>query len=147
MPTSAQIPLVRLFSFLEQKLASKAQKTCYFAYFSGQWGQPLPHPPLATLLPVVHSSKNLTIIFGIFCSHFGAAGAKKFAKYKELPHIQFCPTFTFERVSDLTCKGKGGAKNRASERNFVGVRRLKITIAFRRKLGEDQKKGLRRKSD
>ena len=27
-----------LFSFLYQKSASKLQKTCYFAYFSGQWG-------------------------------------------------------------------------------------------------------------
>ena len=26
-----------LFSFLEQKSAIKALKTCYFAYFSGQW--------------------------------------------------------------------------------------------------------------
>ena len=35
-----------LFSFLEQKSASKALKTCYFAYFSGQWGSSSsPHPP------------------------------------------------------------------------------------------------------
>ena len=27
-----------LFSFLEQKSTLKALKTCYFAYFSGQWG-------------------------------------------------------------------------------------------------------------
>ena len=35
-----------LFSFLEQKSASKALKTCYFAYFLGQWGSSSsPHPP------------------------------------------------------------------------------------------------------
>ena len=28
-----------LFSFLEQKSASEALKTCYFAYFLGQWGE------------------------------------------------------------------------------------------------------------
>ena len=40
-----------LFSFLEQNSASKALKTCYFAYFSGQWGRLEPPPvlPLATL--------------------------------------------------------------------------------------------------
>ena len=27
-----------LFSFLEQKSTLKLRKTCYFAYFSGQWG-------------------------------------------------------------------------------------------------------------
>ena len=31
-----------LFSFLEQKSASKALKTCYFAHFSGQWGASSP---------------------------------------------------------------------------------------------------------
>ena len=34
----SQIPLGGLFSFLEQKPASKALKTCDFVYFSGQWG-------------------------------------------------------------------------------------------------------------
>ena len=36
-----------LFSFFEQKSASKALKTCDFAYFSGQWGglEPPPPPP------------------------------------------------------------------------------------------------------
>ena len=36
-----------LFSFLEQKSASKALETCFFAYFSGQWGRLEPlRPPL-----------------------------------------------------------------------------------------------------
>ena len=34
-----QIPLGGLFSFFQQKLASKAPKTCDFAYFKGQWGR------------------------------------------------------------------------------------------------------------
>ena len=36
-----------LFSFLQRKSASKAQKICYFAYFLGQWGEiePIPAPP------------------------------------------------------------------------------------------------------
>ena len=40
-----------LFSFLEQKSASKALKTCDFAYFSGQWGggsSPPSRPSYAT---------------------------------------------------------------------------------------------------
>ena len=36
------IPLGGLFSFLEQKSASKALKTWYFAYFSSQWGARAP---------------------------------------------------------------------------------------------------------
>ena len=47
----SQIPLGGLFSFFEQKSASKALKTCDFAYISGQWrGSSPPAPPLATLL-------------------------------------------------------------------------------------------------
>ena len=42
----------RLFSFLEQKSASKALKTCYFAYFSGY----SPPAPLATLLCPCHNN-------------------------------------------------------------------------------------------
>ena len=40
-----------LFSIFHRKSASKAQKTCDFAYFTSQWGglEP-PPPPLATLL-------------------------------------------------------------------------------------------------
>ena len=40
-----------LFSIFHRKSASKAQKTCDFAYFTSQWGglEP-PSPPLATLL-------------------------------------------------------------------------------------------------
>ena len=34
-----------LFSFLEQKSASKALKTWYFVYFSGQWGARAPPVP------------------------------------------------------------------------------------------------------
>ena len=42
----SQIPLGGLFSFLEQKSASKALKTCYFAYISGQWASSSSlHPP------------------------------------------------------------------------------------------------------
>ena len=40
-----------LFSFLEQKSASKALKTCDFPYFSGQWGggsSPASRPSYAT---------------------------------------------------------------------------------------------------
>ena len=43
-----------LFSIFHRKSASKAQKTCFFAYFTSQWGGPplaTPAPPLATLLP------------------------------------------------------------------------------------------------
>ena len=40
-------PVGGLFSFLEQKSVTKALKTCYFAYFLGQWGAVA---PLATLL-------------------------------------------------------------------------------------------------
>ena len=39
-------PIGGLFSFLEQKSASNALKTWYFAYFSGQWGL---DPPLLWL--------------------------------------------------------------------------------------------------
>ena len=42
-----------LFSIFHQKSASKAPKTCDFAYFTSQWGKgssPPPPPPLATLL-------------------------------------------------------------------------------------------------
>ena len=41
-----------LFSISHRKSASKAQKTCDFAYFTSQWGglEPPPPPPLATLL-------------------------------------------------------------------------------------------------
>ena len=42
-----------LFSFLEQKSASKALKTRYFAYFSGQWGARAPSPGYATDCSVV----------------------------------------------------------------------------------------------
>ena len=43
-----------LFSIFHRKSASKAQKTCFFAYFTSQWGglEP-PRPPLATLLLTV----------------------------------------------------------------------------------------------
>ena len=46
-------PNPRLFSFFEQKSASKALKTCDFAYFSGQWGglEP-PRPWLRYWCPV-----------------------------------------------------------------------------------------------
>ena len=46
------IPLGELFSFLEQTSALKALKTCYFAYFSVQWGRGGATVPLATLLYV-----------------------------------------------------------------------------------------------
>ena len=41
-----------LFSIFYRISASKAQKTCDFAYFTTQWGglEPPPAPPLATLL-------------------------------------------------------------------------------------------------
>ena len=41
-----------LFSIFLRKSASKAQKTCNFAYFTSQWGgaRAPPAPPLATLL-------------------------------------------------------------------------------------------------
>ena len=46
-----QFPLEGLFSFFYQKSASKAPKTCDFAYFTGQWESWAPPPaPLATLL-------------------------------------------------------------------------------------------------
>ena len=43
-----------LFSIFHRKSASKAQKTCDFAYFTSQWGglEPPPPPPLATLLAI-----------------------------------------------------------------------------------------------
>ena len=46
-----------LFSFFEQKPASKALKTCNFAYFSGQWEGSSSPAPLATLLIL----KNLRV--------------------------------------------------------------------------------------
>ena len=53
--TSSQLrlpnPFGGLFSFLDQKSASNALKTCDFAYFSGQWGgssPPAPTPGYAT---------------------------------------------------------------------------------------------------
>ena len=60
-----------LFSFLEQKSASKALETCYFAYFSGQWGRlepPLPPSPLATLQVDCRQQlyTNLQYIFCLF---------------------------------------------------------------------------------
>ena len=42
-----------LFSIFHRKSASKAQKTCFFAYFTSQWGglEPPPPPPgYATVL-------------------------------------------------------------------------------------------------
>ena len=42
-----------LFSILEQKSASKALKTCYFAYFSGQFRPPLTSLLLATALSLL----------------------------------------------------------------------------------------------
>ena len=48
---ASQIPFEGgLFSFFEQKSASKAQKTCYFAYFSGQWGRARAPPSYATVV-------------------------------------------------------------------------------------------------
>ena len=41
----------RLLSIFNPKSASKAPKTCDFAYFTGLWGAIAPRPPLATLLP------------------------------------------------------------------------------------------------
>ena len=41
-------PIAGLFLFLKQNSVSKSLKTCYFAYFSGQWGAK--PPSLATLL-------------------------------------------------------------------------------------------------
>ena len=43
-----QIPLGELFSVFLQKSASKAPKTCDFAYFTGQWGGSSPPPTLPT---------------------------------------------------------------------------------------------------
>ena len=42
-----QFPLGGLFSIFHQKSASKAPKTCNFAYFTSQWGglEPPPRPP------------------------------------------------------------------------------------------------------
>ena len=40
-----QFLLVGLFSFYYQKSASKAPKTCDFAYFTGQWERLEPPPP------------------------------------------------------------------------------------------------------
>ena len=44
-------PMGGLFSIFHKKSASKAPKTCDFAYFTSQWGGArAPPPPLATLL-------------------------------------------------------------------------------------------------
>ena len=53
-------PLGGLFSFLEQKSAAKALKTCYFAYFSTQWGGSSPFP-LATLLDITIGRRAASI--------------------------------------------------------------------------------------
>ena len=52
-----------LFSIFHRKSASKAQKTCDFAYFTSQWGglEP-PPPPLATLLMKSVFPKHLLCI-------------------------------------------------------------------------------------
>ena len=58
-----------LFSFLEQKLASKALETCYFACFSGQWGRLEPPRPSPWLRyrSIVDNSYILTYSTYIFC--------------------------------------------------------------------------------
>ena len=53
-----------LFSIFHRKSASKAQKTCDFAYFTSQWWglePPPPPPPLATLL-IIPQQFGLTMI-------------------------------------------------------------------------------------
>ena len=67
-----------LFSFFHQKSASKAPKTCDFAYFTGQWGgssPPAPPPGYAAdynfyinrnyiyvfLLPFLHFNQQITL--------------------------------------------------------------------------------------
>ena len=59
-----QFPLGGLFSIFHQKSASKAPKTCDFAYFTSQWGglEPLP-PPLATLLNCSHTKSEDKFLF------------------------------------------------------------------------------------
>ena len=57
-----------LFSIFLTKSASKAQKTCDFAYFTSQWGGLEPPPPLATLLVTPHVCHNsLPIKYSSFC--------------------------------------------------------------------------------
>ena len=55
-------PAGGLFSFLEQNSASKALKTCYFAYFSGQWEAVAPPPSYATERADVSRSINKKFI-------------------------------------------------------------------------------------
>ena len=53
-----------LFSIFHRKSASKAQKTCYFAYFTSQWGgsSPPAPPPLATLLNMINGVVFLSCV-------------------------------------------------------------------------------------
>ena len=52
-----------LFSIFHQKSASKAPKTCDFAYFTSQWrgSRGAPPPPLATLLLPKHEKTTIAI--------------------------------------------------------------------------------------
>ena len=55
----------RMFSFFQQKSASKAQKTCDFAYFTSKWRglEPLPAPPgyATAFYDSVKSCKNCNV--------------------------------------------------------------------------------------
>ena len=62
-----QFPLGGLFSFFHQKSASKAPKTCDFAYFTGQWGElEPPHPPwlrYCTTVGIIARHSNTSVAF------------------------------------------------------------------------------------
>ena len=53
-----QFPLGGLFSIFHQKSASKAPKTCDFAYFTSQWGGSSPLPPSSWLRYCVSCSSD-----------------------------------------------------------------------------------------
>ena len=86
-----------LFSFLEQKSASKALKLCWFAYFSARWGGYSPPAPLATLLlltmllpkPDLHWVGPLTLwdFRNIF---FPNAGEDQKKSYMSAGHLVLC---------------------------------------------------------
>ena len=60
-----------LFSIFHRKSASKAQKTCVFAYFTGQWGgSSPPRPPLgyATGCSLAYCSPTYVKLNLSFCS-------------------------------------------------------------------------------
>ena len=86
-----------LFSIFYIKSASKAQKTCDFAYFASQWGGPAPPPrpppPLATLLIIRYACQFKSP--EIWCSLFFINSNLNYSLYFKIDlktnHISLTP--------------------------------------------------------